>query len=228
MTLHVWDLASARSLPGMFGAAALAGRRPPPGATFVKLLGTASGETFSPRDTTLRRWVQITEWADGDAAAAWDDSAAARRRASASTGTLRLRLRPVWSRGRWSGHEPFQPDPAAVADGRPLLVLTRARLRPSKAKAFRDAVPAIVGDLPRGADLLLALAVGEAPVGVAGTVTLWRTAAAMEAFARGSAAHRVAIRDTPRQRWYAEELFARFAVEQATGALPGLDAAALA
>jgi hypothetical protein len=64
---------------------------------------------------------------------------------------------------------------------------------------------------------------GEAPLGVQGTFSLWRDAAALHAYAYEGDAHRTAIRQTAARRWYAEELFARFAVLSAAGALDGRD-----
>jgi hypothetical protein len=53
---------------------------------------------------------------------------------------------------------------------------------------------------------------GEAPIGWQGTVSLWRSAADLTAFAYRHPVHRAVIARTPTDRWYAEELFARFAV----------------
>jgi hypothetical protein len=45
-----------------------------------------------------------------------------------------------------------------------------------------------------------------------GTVSLWRSAADLTAFAYRQPEHRAVIERTPADRWYAEDLFARFAV----------------
>jgi hypothetical protein len=65
------------------------------------------------------------------------------------------------------------------------------------------------------------LAVGEAPIGYQGTVSVWREAAALEAFAYGDPSHRDVIEKTRTTGWYAEDLFARFSVLSAEGTFDG-------
>jgi hypothetical protein len=71
--------------------------------------------------------------------------------------------------------------------------------------------------------LLAAFGVGEAPAGWQGTLSVWRNAADLRAFAYQGAAHSAAIRRTKETGWYAEELFARFGVVRAEGSLDGRD-----
>jgi hypothetical protein len=76
------------------------------------------------------------------------------------------------------------------------------------------------------AGLLLSLGIGEAPVGLQGTFSLWRSAADLEAFAYGTAEHRDVVRRTHELGWYREELFARLAVLDVQGTLGGEPVAA--
>ena len=46
---------------------------------------------------------------------------------------------------------------------------------------------------------------------------MWRDAADLTAFAYRQPEHRAVIARTPADRWYAEELFARFAVRDISG-----------
>lgn len=69
--------------------------------------------------------------------------------------------------------------------------------------------------------LIAAIGIGEAPVGLQGTFSLWRSAEAIRTFAYERPEHREVIRRTAERQWYAEELFARFAVREATGLLHG-------
>jgi hypothetical protein len=50
-----------------------------------------------------------------------------------------------------------------------------------------------------------------------GTFSHWQTGAALRNFAYKGAAHQGAIAATERHNWYAEELFARFAVRDIRG-----------
>jgi hypothetical protein len=67
--------------------------------------------------------------------------------------------------------------------------------------------------------LVAAIGIGEAPIGLQGTFSLWESATAIRDFAYKGAAHQKAIADTSAYNWYSEELFARFAVREVRGTL---------
>jgi hypothetical protein len=67
--------------------------------------------------------------------------------------------------------------------------------------------------------LVAAIGIGEAPIGLQGTFSLWESGAAIRDFAYKGAAHQKAIADTSAYNWYSEELFARFAVRELRGTL---------
>jgi hypothetical protein len=98
-----------------------------------------------------------------------------------------------------------------------VLALTRARLRPGKALTFWRAIPPVVRELGTAPGLLASFGIGEAPIGWQGTVSVWRDAADLNRFAYRQPEHRAVIARTPADRWYAEELFARFAVRDING-----------
>jgi hypothetical protein len=105
----------------------------------------------------------------------------------------------------------------------PVAAVTRARLAPRRARAFWRAVPAVSAELRGRAGLRLAVGIGEAPIGLQGTFSVWESSRALRAFAYTGAAHAEVVRRTPAERWYAEELFARFAVLSAVGTVDGRD-----
>lgn len=219
--LRIWGV---RSVTGALGRMAYGGvgLRRLPGLRFGKLMGTGSARTFTPRDADPRHWALLTVWPDIDAADAAGSSRLIRSWSEASHEELTVRLRPLSSRGRWAGREPF-----GIGAGRnaahpgPVAVVTRARLRPTRALSFWRAVPPVVAELGGAPGLRLALGIGEAPVGLQGTFSIWDSATALTDFAYRSTAHRQAIRDTVPKRWYAEELFARFAVLELAGRYQG-------
>jgi len=220
VTLHVWRVPAARVPGALRRMATDRGRaRRTPEVTFAKLLGTGDGRTFTVRDSDPTRWAALTAWSS-EAAAEQDRVARSWDRIARET--WRLDLRPLTSRGRWSGREPFG-DPVPRRSTGPVLAVTRARLRPRKAAVFWRAVPAVSAELHRSPGLLASLGVGEAPVGLQGTVSLWRDTSALTAFAQRGPSHREAVRRTPVEGWYAEELFARFEVLGSRGTLDGRD-----
>jgi hypothetical protein len=186
------------------------------GVRFAKMLGTGSGHTFTVRDADPLRWGLLTVWdAPGP-------SSVVRSWERLAQETWRIDLRPLVSRGRWSGREPFGTPLPAPHDG-PVAAITRARLTPRKAVTFWRAVPPVSAVLRRSPGLLAAVGIGEAPVGLQGTFSLWASTAALRDFAHREAAHTDVVRRTNEEGWYAEELFARFAVVGSEGTLDGRD-----
>jgi hypothetical protein len=183
---------------------------------FGKLLGTGTGNGFGPGDADLTRYTALTVWTDEAAAAGFDASPVARAWTRIAVAGARLDLTPVVSRGRWSGVEPFGEPAGGKIDG-PVLALTRARLRPSRALTFWRAVPSVAAALAGAPGLLARFGVGEAPIGWQGTVSVWRSATDLMTFAYRQPEHRAVVDRTPVDRWYAEDLFARFAVRDIVG-----------
>ncbi|WP_182526827.1 monooxygenase [Nocardioides dongkuii] len=220
--VHVWGVD--RVLPAL-GRMATGRRalRDVPGLRFAKLLGTGSARTFTPRDADPHHWALLTVWDGADAADAWAASPLLRSWSASSHEQLRVRMRPLGSRGRWSGVDPFG-GAVTSSDDRwtgPVAAVTRARLRPTRALSFWRAVPPVVTDLAGSPGLRLAVGVGEAPVGLQGTFSIWDSAAALVDFAYRRPAHRAAVEQTEPSRWYAEELFARLAVLEVEGTYEG-------
>ena len=87
---------------------------------------------------------------------------------------------------------------------------------------FWRSVPPVSADLRDRPGLLAAIGIGEAPIGLQGTFSLWESSAAVREFARAPA-HAAVVARTQPERWYAEELFARFDVLGSTGTLDGRD-----
>ena len=227
VTLHLWRVG-----PGSVPRALLrmatdrSAVRRLPGVRFAKMLGTGDGRTFTARDADLTRYGLLTTWASPAAAAAFESTRVARGWASLATETFRADLAPLVSQGQWSGRTPFgAPVPRRPGPGHdgPVAALTRARLTTRKAAQFWAAVPPVSAALRQQPGLLVGLGIGEAPLGLQGTFSLWSSATALRDFAHRDPAHVEVIRRTAEQRWYAEELFARFAVLRTTGTLDGRD-----
>jgi hypothetical protein len=178
----------------------------------------------------LSRWAVLVCWRSAPDATAFDAGPVARAWRRLATAHCRLDLTPIASRGTWSGQTPFTPPspPAlnerasaepggpAQADGT-VVAITRARLRPAKALRFWGAIRPVAADVQATPGLLAAFGIGEAPLGWQGTVSVWRDAAHLRRFAYDGAAHAEVVARTPRERWYAEELFARFALLRVEG-----------
>ena len=188
-----------------------------PAISFFKLIGTGTGQTFTPRDADPTLWgliitIQESELArfdESDLVKAW--------RAFALTES-RYVATPISVHGSWSKSQPFVVDTefAKSWEGK-VLAITRARIRWRKNLRFWRAVPPVIESLRDCAGVESAIGIGEAPIGLQGTLSVWSSSAAIKEFAYKGAAHSEAIRQTQSQQWYSEELFARFALREVRG-----------
>lgn len=195
-----------------------------PGLRFAKLLGTGDGRTFTMRDADPYHWGVLTVWDDQSTAQSFDSSTTSRRWDSLAHERLDVTMIPLSTRGRWSGHEPFLPAAGAAAPTSTtgqVASITRARLRPSRARQFWRAVPAVSDDLHAVPGMRLAVGIGEAPIGLQGTFTIWDDESALKEFAHRRGPHVEVMRASRREGWFAEELFARFTVDRVDGTFNG-------
>jgi hypothetical protein len=212
VTLHVWRV-PAGSVHRAWWRMAVDRRRlvTAPGVRFGKLLGTSG----SMHGADLTRYAALTVWADGTDAVARERNAVVAAWSRIAIAHGRFDLLPLHSRGRWSRQQPFEV--SGQEHTGIVLALTRARLRPVKVPTFWRAAAPVASAARSAPGLLAAFGVGEAPVGWQGTVSVWRAEADLAAFAYRHPQHRAAITRTASERWYAEELFARFAVLDIVG-----------
>ena len=196
------------------------GVRTIPGVRFAKLMGTGSGETFTMRDADLRHWAILTVWSEQAGAESFDDHRVARAWQDSSTEHAYVLMRPLVSRGSWSGKEPFAVPDTKAAPG-PIAAITRARIKPHLWWRFWSSVPPVALDLRSDPGVLFTLGIGEAPVGLQGTFSIWRDAAALSEFAYRRPAHAEVVTRTHELQWYAEEMFTRFQVMDIRGSYDG-------
>ena len=182
--------------------------------SFHKSLGTGKGETFTPSDANALQWGLIASVEDIEK---FDNSFVVKRWRRISKSEFRAVLEPISSHGKWAGKEPFVAT-ARDWDGQ-VAAITRARIKWSQNFRFWKSVPPVTISLKSAPGLVAAIGIGEAPIGLQGTFSLWESAAAIREFAYKGAAHQKAIADTSAYKWYSEELFARFAVREVRGSI---------
>jgi len=191
---------------------------------FWKLLGTGSGRTFTMRDADPHHWALLTVWESADDYRKFAASSLMKAWQRISDQHAHLELEPVSSKGTWAGQNPFYVDKPTRWDGA-TVALTRARIKPRWWISFWRSVPPVSADLHQTPGLLASLGIGEAPVGLQGTLSVWRSNDAITQFASKQAPHRKVVERTHQTGWYAEELFARFKVLHMSGTLADVDLA---
>ena len=184
------------------------------GVRFAKMLGTGKGETFTPRDADANRWGALIV-IDSAYVEALDNSKLIKRWRAHSLSEVRYLLDPISSHGLWAKTNPFAYS-TVQTDGE-VIAITRARIKWFQNLRFWRAVPPVTQSLHSSPGLINTIGIGEAPIGLQGTFSHWQTGAALRNFAYKGAAHQEAIAATERHNWYAEELFARFAVRDIRG-----------
>jgi len=208
---------------------ALKGRH---GLVFHKMLGTGGGDGYGFMPD-LRTYALLTVWeiaehgqqAEADAMELARDFYANSPEMNAfrkkTDEMYSLYLRPIKSRGKWSGKAPF-----AVADPDPtnplVVVITRATLKPRYYIPFWRRVGKVSDSHVGAPGLIFSKGVGERPWIMQATFTAWESVEAMERFAhtRGNH-HREAIDTTRRLNGFREELYARFQPVETRGSWRG-------
>ena len=184
---------------------------------FWKLLGAGKGETFTPRDADILRWGLLVV-VDKDSEIA--NSKIIKRWKKKSQSQFSAQLSPISVNGAWSKKSPFDQIPKVTNDwSGKVVAITRARIKWRKNVIFWNSVPPVTTSLHSSPGLISAIGIGEAPIGLQGTFSIWESGEAIKNFAYSGAAHKEAIKATHRHAWYAEEMFARFALIESRGSL---------
>jgi hypothetical protein len=181
------------------------------------MLGTGTGENFTPSDADLTRWGALVVIDEAQLESV-DSNAVIKSWEKRSSSEVRLVLDPIAAHGLWSGSNPFDWSHAPATDVN-VVAITRARIKWLQNFRFWAAVPPVSTELHQSPGLVAAIGIGEAPIGLQGTFSLWENGKALRDFAYKGSAHQGAIEATHRFNWYAEELFSRFSLRDMRGQL---------
>ena len=111
--------------------------------------------------------------------------------------------------GTWDQKQPFQKN-AELSMDKPIIVLTRARIRFRKLLSFWSRVGSVSQSLENYEGLVLSIGVGEWPLIQQATISIWKTQQEMMDYAYKNPKHREVVMLTRKLKWYKEEMFARF------------------
>ena len=196
-----------------------------PDLQFYKLLGSGTGEGFTPKPNTAV-WGIFT---------VWPDEATARRHLAEEPVFKKWRARadenwtvyldPIAAKGMWGGKVPFTADKYesnATPEG-PLVALTRAQVKVGAATRFWSRVPNISQMVGSDPNVVFKIGMGELPLIYQMTFSIWPDGESMSAFARGNTYHGKAIKAAYSEKWLEEYFFARFRLLGTEGTWQGKD-----
>jgi spheroidene monooxygenase len=204
----------------MMGLARFSLRRMPH-LNFWKLLGSGTGEGFTPIPN-LGVYAILCVWdnAEHGRRTIASHRLFSRYRAHAAQNAT-LFLETISSRGQWSRQNPFSS--RAQSDRGPIAILTRATVRLSKIHKFWQQSPAISARIGKNTDVMFKIGLGEVPLRQQLTFSIWPNLKEMSEFAHAPGPHKIAIDQVRNGNWFKEDLYARFNITSIDGHWPDFD-----
>lgn len=185
-------------------------------ATFAKMLGSGAKTGFS-HFPNFGVYALLAVWPKEEAAEHFfKNNSWFLDCVSASSNAFTIYMQTCGVHGKWEGKNPFPKTINQVAD-RPLAVLTRATIRPSRLMRFWQFVNPVSHSLQQSPNKIFAVGVGELPLIQQATFSIWKNIKALEEFAYHSGLHSKVVQLTRKENWYKEDLFARFHPYKTTG-----------
>jgi len=124
----------------------------------------------------------------------------------------------VHAHGQWSKQEPFMAS-SKLDPNKPVAVITRATIKPKLAHKFWYNVPSVSKSMDDHKGLIYSKGIGEWPILMQATFSLWASSEQMMAYAYKNPRHAEMVKKTRELGWYKEELFSRFHPYQLRGNL---------
>jgi len=221
---RAWIFTQMGLMPGFPFPSPLAGTE---GLRFGRLLGSGAGNGFGLKPN-LGVYAFVGHWTDRAAADRfftthpwWKNN----ERHLAETTTFYLEA--TMTHGEWAGQKPFTPQPGKHDPAAPVAVITRATIRTRKLPDFWRYVPQTSASVYDHPERKLSIGVGEYPVFMQATFSLWTSGTAMRNFAYKSEHHAEVVRLTRERDWYKEEMFTRFRILEVQGEWSGADLSAV-
>ena len=178
------------------------------GLTFFKPLGTGSGNGFSIKPD-FSTYGFVTVFSSEEKATEFLQSSTFKKYKNSSEKYSTVFMKTIKSHGEWSKQNPFKSE-IAFDKTKPLAVITRATIKPKLAHKFWKYVPSVSKSMNDYKALVFSKGIGEFPLLMQATFSLWETAEAMMDYAYKNPKHAEMVKKTRELGWYSEELFARF------------------
>lgn len=192
------------------------------GLSFYRLWGSGKGKGFNPLpDWSVYGLLQVWD-SEKDAHSFFDSSELINQYKIHTSELFTLYMKNISVNGTWLKKNPFEK--AAELDPElPIAVITRATIKFNNLIRFWKFVPKSHRSLHGNKGLIYTKGFGEIPIVQMATFSLWKNYESLKEFAYQSKHHQEAIRKTRKNKWFKEELFARFQPYKSTGVWEGKD-----
>ncbi len=191
------------------------------GMEFYKLFGTGSKEGFSSNVNPFSNsgiYAIMAVWeSEKQADIALKSSKVFKNYIFRSQEHWHLFLRNVSVKGKWNKKIPFKKFENNIEGD--LVVLTRATIKPRVLAKFWERVPNIQDVIGNNKDVLFKIGLAEVPFFQSVTFSIWKNETDMNEFARKIGPHSEAIKAVRKEKWFSEELYARFKIIKQIGKL---------
>ncbi|MDQ3290113.1 MAG: spheroidene monooxygenase [Bacteroidota bacterium] len=190
---------------------------------FFKLLGSGKGRVFSLKPD-FRRYGLFATWrSEEEADAFFAHSDVMQTYYDNSEEVWTIKLLPYKAHGLWDGQNPLPALTAEPTSDQPIAVLTRAAINWRSLPAFWKNGTLTSQALEKAPGVLASIGLGELPFVRQATFSIWNSQLHMQNYAYQNQAHRTVVQRTRAEKWYKEELFARFQVLSAEGTWNGVN-----
>ncbi|RNC86808.1 MAG: hypothetical protein ED556_05130 [Winogradskyella sp.] len=178
------------------------------GLTFWKALGAGSGNGFSIwPDWSVFGLLSVFDTEEN--ANIFLASETMTEYETSSIASSHILMHSIKAHGKWSKQEPFNSE-VVFNPEKPIAVITRATIKPKLAYQFWRHVPSVSKSMNGHVGLIFSKGIGEWPILMQATFSLWEKAEDMMAYAYSNKKHADMIKKTRDLGWYSEELFSRF------------------
>jgi hypothetical protein len=190
-----------------------------PGLQFCKVLGSGYNGGFSTKPSLTKQGFLCVFDSAQNANRFEESSSIVRAYQDHAHEFFLASVQPYSSRGSWSGFSMSCTNPNPPVIG-PIASLTRASIRPSKARQFWAKAKPAEDAIALASGKILTAGIGEAPYFRQATFTIWDNAQSLEQYAQ-QGAHLSAIKAAYGQAYFSESMFTRFRVIKAQGTWQG-------
>ena len=188
------------------------------GLKFYKMLGTGSSPGFSmyPDFST---YALLQTWSTKEDAEDYFASKDYFNKMVSNTNNHRIIFMNAFkSSGFWDGENPFTFEHQSF-DTQKIGVLTRATIHFTKLSNFWRSVKSASNAISKANGVSYFKGIGELPFIQQATFSIWDSEEDINNFAYSNTIHKNIVNKTKKQKWYKEDLFARFHIISDSGAI---------